>query len=264
MQRERDVTSSVSCQSRAREEEKSVQHLLGTGAQRRTEIRRRHRQKWGGFSVSDPRTWMFWNRTSSPAVDHRSDFILSMRYVKRLDRPVVAHKHTRWRSSSTEWDSWPTKQWAGKSRHREGTSAMQGCDPRPERWLSCVDWRASLLCRSGPLSCVAVEVTVAAWMRGFIDWAQQGGAYPQTDRWGGSGRGTQGAGLCLRTHTSQARAGEPQGPPTCWGRGCKQARFVLLINYNLPPPLKHRQHQHSGWGVMRGESKSLQIKAVRV
>lgn len=56
-----NVMSSVSCQSRGREEEKSVQHLLDTGAERLTEIRRRQRQKWGGFSVNGPRNWMFKN-----------------------------------------------------------------------------------------------------------------------------------------------------------------------------------------------------------
>lgn len=57
----RNVMSPVSCQSQGREEEKSVQHLLGTRTERLSEIRRPHQQKWGGFSVDVPRNWMFKN-----------------------------------------------------------------------------------------------------------------------------------------------------------------------------------------------------------
>lgn len=75
-------------------------------------------------------------------------------------------------------------------------------------------------------------------------------------RGGGADMVPREPGCCLRTQNSQARAGEPQGPPTRrWGRGCKQARFVLLINYNLPPSLKHRQHKRGGCVVIRGRIK---------
>ncbi len=98
---------------RERERESSVQHLWSSGAERRTETRSPHQQNEADLAQRLPSNWMFKDWTSSPAVD----FILSMRYAERLYRPVVTQKNTRWRSSSTEWDSSPTKQWAGKSWH---------------------------------------------------------------------------------------------------------------------------------------------------
>lgn len=168
-----------------------------------------------------------------------------MRYVKWLDRPVVTQKHTRWRSSSTEWDSWPTKQWAGKSRNCEenvhhvapNSGRNDGCRVSTVSTLSFTKWGFCLwFARSDNCQCGGHSCCVNAG----VNWFSSAGRSVSADRWGGSGHGTHGAGL-LPPHQSQQPSGwdhSGAGPLTCqWCPGWKQVYFVLLIKTNVPPSL---------------------------
>lgn len=103
--------------------EKLVQHLLSCEAEPMTEIQHSS-ATWGGISSTavssvsvtlhrDARAGYLTPEAHTAA--RTPDFILSMRSARRLYGAVATQKNTRWRSSSTEWGSSPTKQWAGKA-----------------------------------------------------------------------------------------------------------------------------------------------------
>lgn len=117
-----------------------------------------------------------WSLSSAVESARRIDFHLSMRYAEWPHRRVVTQKNTRWRSSSTEWDSSPTRRWAGRSHKR-----------RPVCYVSSsgIGFQSFSLCRSAALICnraLTVSVGHSCSVNvGLIDCAQRGGAYPHTD-----------------------------------------------------------------------------------
>lgn len=85
-------------------------------------------------------------------------------------------KNARWRSSSTEWDSSPTKQWAGRINHK--TFITPSC----ERPALISQLKADILLSLSWIdSHKALAVSVGHICSCVIDWVQQGGADPHTD-----------------------------------------------------------------------------------
>lgn len=193
------VVSPASCQYRRREGQSHRSSSISGADDRDPEP---SSAPWRGFNSMCPPDGMFkaWSSTSAVESARRIDFHLSMRYAEWPHRRVVTQKNTRWRSSSTEWDSSPTRRWAGRSHKR-----------RPVCYVSSsgIGFQAFSL-RSAALICnraLTVSVGHSCSVNvGLIDCAQRGGAYPHTDaegadvvpkeagaaaHWGG-GRGCQG------------------------------------------------------------------------